>query len=38
MLPVDWTEESGLLTPSLKLKRARVMSEFRREVGELFES
>ncbi len=38
VLPVDWTEESGLLTPSLKLKRALVMSEFRREVGELYES
>ena len=38
VLPVDWTEESGLLTPSLKLKRALVMHEFRREVADLYES
>ncbi len=38
VLPVDWTEEAGLLTPSLKLKRTLVMQEFRREVAALYES
>jgi long-chain acyl-CoA synthetase len=38
LLPVDWTEEAGLLTPSLKLKRTLVMQEFRREVAALYES
>jgi long-chain acyl-CoA synthetase len=37
VLPVDWTEESGELTPSLKLKRNVVMREFRREVQALYE-
>jgi long-chain acyl-CoA synthetase len=36
ILPVDWTEEAGQLTPSLKLKRAVVTSEFRREVEDLY--
>ncbi len=36
ILPVDWTEEGGQLTPSLKLKRNVVMREFRHEVEELF--
>jgi long-chain acyl-CoA synthetase len=37
VLPVDWTEESGELTPSLKLKRNVVMREFRREIQALYE-
>jgi long-chain acyl-CoA synthetase len=37
VLPVDWTEEDGHLTPSLKLKRSVVMSEFRRDVRDLYE-
>jgi long-chain acyl-CoA synthetase len=36
ILPVDWTEEGGQLTPSLKLKRNVVMREFRQDVEELF--
>jgi long-chain acyl-CoA synthetase len=38
VLPVDWTEETGELTPSLKLKRNVVMREFRREILALYES
>jgi long-chain acyl-CoA synthetase len=37
ILPVDWTEESGHLTPSLKLRRSVVMGEFRSEVDALFD-
>ena len=36
VLPVDWTEEGGELTPSLKLKRNVVMREFRREIQQLY--
>ena len=36
ILPVDWTEEGGQLTPSLKLKRSVVMKEFATEVDGLF--
>ncbi|GAA2148212.1 AMP-dependent synthetase/ligase [Nocardioides koreensis] len=36
ILPDDWTEEGGQLTPSLKLKRNVVMREFRDEVAELY--
>ena len=36
ILPVDWTEEAGQLTPSLKLKRAVVTSQFRHEVDDLY--
>jgi long-chain acyl-CoA synthetase len=36
ILPVDWTEEGGQLTPSLKLKRNLVMREFRADVEALF--
>ena len=28
ILPVDWTEEGGQITPSQKLKRNVVMTEF----------
>ena len=33
VLPHDWTEEGGQLTPSLKLKRNVVMREERDEIG-----
>jgi long-chain acyl-CoA synthetase len=36
ILPEDWTEEGGQLTPSLKLKRSVVMREQRREVEALY--
>ncbi|GAB3596751.1 AMP-dependent synthetase/ligase [Angustibacter peucedani] len=36
ILPVDFTEESGYLTPSLKLKRAVVMKDFGDQVEELY--
>ena len=36
ILPVDFTEEGGQLTPSLKLKRAVVMKEFDGEVSGLY--
>ncbi len=37
ILPSDWTEEGGQLTPSLKLKRAVVMREFRDAVEALYQ-
>ncbi|MGN6243471.1 MAG: AMP-dependent synthetase/ligase [Motilibacteraceae bacterium] len=36
ILPVDFTEEGGQLTPSLKLKRAVVLKEFGAEVEALY--
>jgi long-chain acyl-CoA synthetase len=36
ILPDDWTEEGGQLTPSLKLKRSVVMREFRDDVSALY--
>jgi long-chain acyl-CoA synthetase len=36
ILPVDWTEEGGQMTPSLKLKRSVVMKEFAGEVDALY--
>lgn len=36
VLPSDWTEEAGHVTPSLKLKRAVVMREFRDDVEALY--
>ncbi|WP_067438126.1 AMP-dependent synthetase/ligase [Nocardioides jensenii] len=36
ILPIDWTEEDGQLTPSLKLKRNVVMREHRADVAELY--
>ena len=36
ILPVDWTEESGALTPSMKLKRGVVMKEYATEVDALY--
>jgi long-chain acyl-CoA synthetase len=37
ILPVDWTEETGHLTPSLKLRRGLVMREFRTDVEGLYD-
>src|SRR5690606_22487343 len=37
ILPVDWTEEGGHITPTMKLKRNAVMREFRDDVEALFE-
>jgi long-chain acyl-CoA synthetase len=36
ILTVDWTEEGGQITPSLKLKRNVVMKEFAAEVAALY--
>ncbi|WP_205474691.1 long-chain fatty acid--CoA ligase [Nocardioides sp. SYSU D00038] len=36
ILPDDWTEEGGQLTPSLKLRRSVVMRELRDEVAALY--
>jgi long-chain acyl-CoA synthetase len=36
ILPDEWTEEGGQLTPSLKLKRNVVMRELRDEVAALY--
>ncbi len=36
ILPDDWTEEGGQLTPSLKLKRSVVMRECRAEIDALY--
>ena len=38
ILPVDWTEENGLLTPSMKLRRQAVISEFGAEIDALYSS
>ncbi|MBT3149852.1 long-chain fatty acid--CoA ligase [Streptomyces sp. CHD11] len=36
VLPVDFTEEAGHLTPSMKLRREAVMRDFAREVEALY--
>jgi long-chain acyl-CoA synthetase len=36
ILPVEWTEQGGQLTPSLKLKRSVVMKEFAGEVEKIY--
>ncbi|GAA3664939.1 AMP-dependent synthetase/ligase [Nocardioides ginsengisoli] len=36
ILPADWTEEAGQVTPSLKLKRNVVMRECRDEIAALY--
>jgi long-chain acyl-CoA synthetase len=36
ILPRDWTEEGGQLTPSLKLKRSVVVREHRDDIAALF--
>ena len=36
ILPVDWTEEDGQVTPSLKVRRTVVLSQFSRTVEDLY--
>lgn len=36
ILGVDWTEEGGQMTPSLKLKRSVIMKEFEADVNALY--
>ena len=36
VLPLDFTEANGYLTPSLKVKRARVLADFAREIDALY--
>jgi long-chain acyl-CoA synthetase len=36
VLPVDFTEEGGHLTPSLKLKREEIARDFGAEIEELY--
>jgi long-chain acyl-CoA synthetase len=38
VLPVDFTEEAGHLTPSMKLRRQVIMRDFAREVEDLYAS
>ncbi len=38
VLPVDWTEEGGQLTPSLKLRRSVVMRECRADIEALYDT
>ncbi|MEV0368638.1 AMP-dependent synthetase/ligase [Streptomyces sp. NPDC050636] len=37
VLPVDFTEQTGHLTPSLKLRRAAVARDFAKEIEKLYE-
>ena len=37
VLPRDWTEEDGELTPSLKLRRTVVLRRHRHEVERLYD-
>ncbi len=36
ILPVEWTEATGELTPTLKLRRTVVMSAFHDEIESLY--
>ncbi|WP_413757658.1 AMP-dependent synthetase/ligase [Streptomyces sp. MMBL 11-3] len=38
LLPQDFTEEAGHLTPTMKLRRAVVIREFAREIEEMYET
>jgi len=37
VLPTDFTEANGYLTPSLKVKRALVLTDFAAEIDALYE-
>lgn len=36
ILPVDWTQETGELTPKMSLKRAVVMKQYASEVEKIY--
>ena len=36
ILDVDWTEASGHLTPSMKIKRARIAQDFADRIEEIY--
>jgi long-chain acyl-CoA synthetase len=36
ILDVDWTEASGHLTPSMKIKRARIAEDFADRIEEIY--
>jgi long-chain acyl-CoA synthetase len=38
VLPIDFTEANGYLTPSLKVKRARVLTDFARDIDAIYAS
>jgi long-chain acyl-CoA synthetase len=38
LLPTAWTEESGHLTPTLKLRRGKVLADFADDVEALYAS
>ncbi|WP_435194014.1 AMP-dependent synthetase/ligase [Natronomonas sp. EA1] len=38
LVPVEWTPENDLLTPSMKLKRRNILDEFDGHVTEIYES
>jgi len=38
ILPRDWTEETGEITPSLKVKRNVVMKEYADEIAAIYSS
>ncbi|MEV6330805.1 AMP-dependent synthetase/ligase [Streptomyces sp. NPDC051909] len=38
ILTTEWTESSGHLTPSLKLKRRAVLRDFAKEIGEMYDN
>jgi len=37
LIPEPWTVENGMLTPTLKLRRAQVMDRYKAEVSRLYE-
>jgi long-chain acyl-CoA synthetase len=37
LVPEPWTVENGMLTPTLKLKRAQVLDRYKDEVSRLYE-
>jgi long-chain acyl-CoA synthetase len=36
ILPIDWTEEGGQMTPSMKLKRSIVMKDHEAEITAIY--
>src|SRR5690606_15572416 len=38
ILPVEWTEASGHLTPKLSIKRAEIMKDFAGEIAEIYDA